>query len=82
MGFEDVIPPPPTRDQQLRYINRMEQQFQQQSLTHVYQNEAMRELKIERYEQKKLRRWTNLKNFLIGTAIGSALWVYIHNIQA
>jgi hypothetical protein len=46
-----------------------------QSATHLYQNDAMRELKIERYEQRKLRRWTNVKNFLIGTAIGSVIWV-------
>ena len=47
MGFEEEVPPVPTRQQELAFIKATEEDFLSQSWFKLYMNEAPRKKKIE-----------------------------------
>lgn len=46
MGFEGVVPPVPTREQELNHIKKLEQNFLSQPNRKFYMNEALRTRKL------------------------------------
>lgn len=63
MGFEDQIPPVPTRAQELAYIERVEKSFQDQPLYRFYMNEPLRTRKMHLANQINSYRKEWLLNF-------------------
>eukprot|EP01015_Nassula_variabilis_P016988 TRINITY_DN263_c0_g1_i6.p3 TRINITY_DN263_c0_g1~~TRINITY_DN263_c0_g1_i6.p3 ORF type:complete len:177 (-),score=27.72 TRINITY_DN263_c0_g1_i6:116-646(-) len=69
MGYEDVIPPVPTRQQELEYIKQLEDNFMGQNVTKFYMNEALRTRKIhDSYKMNDTRRHF-LMHFCLGLLI-------------
>ena len=66
MGFEEVIPPIPTRQQELEFIENLEKEFKAQPSYKFYMNEAVRRNKIEYSKKLNTYRLNFLMHFSIG----------------
>ncbi|KAM3136382.1 hypothetical protein pb186bvf_011517 [Paramecium bursaria] len=76
MGFEEAIPPIPDRQQELRYIHKVEESFRAQPLYKLYMNEALRTRKMEYAENyNKFRKnwWVNF--FYSGLIFGTLFYI-------
>ena len=69
MGFEDEIPAVPTREQEQRFIGRMEQSFLQQPWYKFYMNEALRIRKLNDVKLMNSQNLEYLRNFALGSLI-------------
>lgn len=63
MGYENPIPPVPTRDQEKQMITALKKSFQDQKNTKLYMNESVRLRKMEKAEQRNLYRLNFWRNF-------------------
>jgi hypothetical protein len=68
MSYEPEQPPVPTREQEIRMIEAIEDDFISQSYTDYFMNESLRRNKLEFNERLSNynRRWWG--NFLVGKA--------------
>ncbi len=67
MGYEPEVPPIPTRDQEVRYITDLANNFKAQPYTKHYSPEYLRINKMELSESinKTQRSWYS--NFIVGS---------------
>ncbi|KAL4438934.1 hypothetical protein ABPG74_016654 [Tetrahymena malaccensis] len=75
MGFETVVPAPPTRDEELRMIKATEEQFLQQPRYKLYMNEAHRIAKMnhgDRHNNIRAHFWSN---FALGLLITGPIFI-------
>lgn len=73
MPYESPIPPVPTREQELQYIRKLENEFLSQSWSKLYMNEALRTKKLEdSYNLNYVKKnwWIN---FFIGAGVSGVL---------
>jgi hypothetical protein len=69
MPYETPIPPVPDRQQELAYINKLEQSFMAQPWHKLYMNEALREKKLEDVERLNYVKKNWWINFCFGALI-------------
>lgn len=77
MGFEDQVPPVPSRQQEIQYIENMKQNFLAQPYHKQYMNEALRETKIEHSNLRNQLRSRFWFNFGLGSVIFGIVFVPI-----
>ena len=69
MPYESPIPPVPNRQQELAYINKLEESFMSQSWSKLYMNEALRTKKLEDVEKLNYVKKNWWINFCTGAII-------------
>ena len=67
MGWEEEIPAVPTRDQELKFIKELEENYRQQPNYKFYMSEALRRTKMAESEIINDYRRHFAVNYMIGT---------------
>ena len=77
MGFEEVVPKLPTRQEELAMISKMEADWIAQPSYKVYMNEAPRKNKLEFFSEVNNYYRRFLVNFLIGSVISGPIIIML-----